>query len=745
MPDIQITDQLDHEIEPVKIDLAHPSSLVKYLKTELLHLAVVPDFLALKDTRISQAAKKPIEFKAAAQHEFQIGNTTPEINITPAAEVKIRVNASPGTNLFDGDPFHVAAKVPAQTGYISTRFQGSLDVGVSGSNGDLTFGFDKTSTVSLEYLKAFPLGPNEPTLLDGLSETLASFVIPADISDLASLSIDDIATVSGQGSLKISGGVSVTASPNPLASVDLPLGVGTIAVQPGATVGLSATFTITGSYQVRTRRIDEDTIELSFLKESGTAFKADLSAGAGITAKFGDTDLIASFLGAISTDPMGDQKLLSDLQPAEVKTLAAAIKDGLNHNLAASIDFVLSALTDDQAAFQYEIQPAHLSADASAAVHRALDGDLTLLTALEDKTGAGGVLAPGVKMLNSVLSRTRQHGVGIKVNLLGILNYLSVSQLIRHSEILTDAVSGDVTIKETVTGNSITAIVQPLARNEALRKAIYDAVTVTTTYRAAKVIGQPGLNCSQMHFALNQNTNRQIMGDYLSWFVALDLLSSAEKAQQLSQFSDGGPSTCILRTSFSDADCAAMFFGADGKSRPEAYYLDIGRRAMRALLDPDHQAIDKLRYQIVDDGLWTRAVGIGANVNLGPLVGLSTADPLVEYLIGDVFVITQWAGALGKVGAIVQDVRNFVGDADPIALFQNNQFKAKRDALQKALSSMVKASKTRFDEPWGMVSLFWAGGSPHTAYAKASTQKLTVERGAKPAMVATAGGAALLP
>ncbi len=738
MPDIQVTDQLDKPVESIKIDLSHPSSLIKYLKTELLHLAVFPDFLAKKDSLLTQAATKPIQFQAKAQQEFQLGNTKPEIDVTPTAQATIRANASPGTNLFDGDPFHSPAKVPDHTGYVSAGFQGSLDLGVSGSDGDLTFGFDKTTTVSLEYLKAFPLGAGEPTLGDALGQTLSSYVIPADLSDLDALNINDIATVSGQGSLKVCGGVTVAASPNPLASVDLPLGAGTIAVKAGVTAGLSATFTISGSYQVRVRREDADTIELSFFRESGTTLTADFSASAGITAKLGDTDLIAALLGAISTDPVGDKKLLADLQPAEIATLSAAIKGGLDHSLQASLGVVLSAATDDQAAFQYEIQPAQLSPEANLAVHKALDGDLSLLTALEDDMQDGNILAPGVKMLNSVLSETRKRGVTLKINLLGILNYLTVSELIRNSETLTDAVTGDVTIKETVTGNSISAVVDPMARNEALRKAIFDSVLATTTYRAGKAVALPDMSCEQMHFALNQNTNQQIMGDYLSWFIALTLLTLPDKTALLSQFIDGGPSTCVLRTSFGDADCTSMFFDPSDNLRAKQYYLEFGRQALRALLDPQHQAIDQLRYQIVDDKLWPTALGIGANVNLGPLVGLSTADVRVEYLIGDVMVITDWAEAMVEAGALVQDVRAFVGNSDPVTLFQNNDFKKKRDALQQKMAAIVKASKTRFDEPWGMVCLFWASGSPRTTYAKAVAKGLTVERGVQPALTADA-------
>jgi len=71
MPDIEVTDQLDKRVETIKIDLSHPSSLIKYLKSELLHLAVLPDFLARKDSILSQAATKPIQFQAKAQRSFQ--------------------------------------------------------------------------------------------------------------------------------------------------------------------------------------------------------------------------------------------------------------------------------------------------------------------------------------------------------------------------------------------------------------------------------------------------------------------------------------------------------------------------------------------------------------------------------------------------------------------------------------------------------------------------------------------------
>ena len=87
----------------------------------------------------------------------------------------------------------------------------------------------------------------------------------------------------------------------------------------------------------------------------------------------------------------------------------------------------------------------------------------------------------------------RSKGVTLKVNLLGIVNLISVSNLISRCEILSDAASGSVTIKETAASERISAISDPYARQEALRKALFESVLVTTTYRASGAVAMPEL------------------------------------------------------------------------------------------------------------------------------------------------------------------------------------------------------------------------------------------------------------
>ena len=75
-----------------------------------------------------------------------------------------------------------------------------------GSSGDLTFGVDKSGSLTFEFVKAFQTGTNEPTLWDATAAVLSDFVIPASIDDLKRLNANDVCCVSGVGSLIVPAG-----------------------------------------------------------------------------------------------------------------------------------------------------------------------------------------------------------------------------------------------------------------------------------------------------------------------------------------------------------------------------------------------------------------------------------------------------------------------------------------------------------------------------------------------------------
>lgn len=744
MPDIEITDTFGKAVASVSVNPGDASSLFKYLKSELMHLIVLPDLLDAAGKTLTQAAPQPSRFQLKIGHKFQLGNTRPEVDIILTSRVTMRVNASPGTNLFANDPFAAPAQVPPGVGYVALSLAGSLDFGVGGSAGDLTFGIDENSGITVEYLKAFGLGANEPTVGNALGRVISTYVIPADVADLKRLEVNDICTVSGRGSLRVSGSFDISAPVNPLASVQLPLGVGTITVKDGVMAGLAASLSITGSYQVRVRKADASTVELGFCKQKGSALNVDLSASAGVQVNVGTIELLGKLIHAINPDRGENDKLLNGgLTADEASALQSAIKSAADRSLQASLDLALSTVTDDEAAFQYQVQLDRLDAQSSAAVHLALDGDLSRLTALEAGMKADGTIAAGVKVLKSCLSKMRQNGASMKVNLLGIVNVISLSELVRNSTTIADPVTGDLTITDAATGSVITAISEPLKGQEALRKAMFESVMVTTAFRAGKTVDMPALTSHNFHFALNQNTNKQTMSDYLNWFVALRLLDATSATQVMNQFIGGGQSTCLLRTEFDDEACQSMFFDAAGNARPESDYLEIGRKALAALIDPKNSDVDRYRYGLLNDAVkWPQAIQIGPVDSLAPLLPLNSSSPIYRFVLmqveGDVYDIAWWASSMNSAAQKLQQMRQFLKTADPATLAHNNEFASRRADLQKHMAGVVAKSKARFQEPWGLLALSLAAGAPN-ASGRLVAAKLILQRPLPQAAAQTIG------
>jgi hypothetical protein len=400
--------------------------------------------------------------------------------------------------------------------------------------------------------------------------------------------------------------------------------------------------------------------------------------------------------------------------------------------LKASFDDSVSLIRDDQAAFQYhvDVDAAQRDPVANDAVHRALEGNLSLLTALEGGIQADGTIAAGVKVISSVFSTSLKKELSFKINLLGLLNVLSVSDLVRGSKIIDDPVTGDLTIADSVTGTQIQAIVEPPKRQERVRQAMFESLLVTAAYKACGAVEAFNLTSQSFHFALNQNTNAGVMTDYLNWLVALDLITASEKQQLLGSLPSQGFSTCLLRTALSDSQCRSMFFDQQGNLRPEAYYLDCGRRAMLALLNDQVGPFDQYRYALLDQQ-WQQALETGASPQLAQVAGITSANSnyqaILSQLIGDMYDITWWASGMVDAGSQLQTMIQFLAGRDPASLKNDPAFATQRGDLQKKMAKVIGSSKTRFEEPWGMVSLFWAAGS-QGASARLVTSGITLTK-----------------
>ena len=727
---LPLTDDLGKSAPDVRIDLSHPSSLIEYAKGKVAHFIVVPDFIGRAAQLLHLAAPNPISFDLKLNQKIPVADAAPEIDLVPGVEASIRANTTAGANLLKDDPFHAPAAIPPQAGYVGLTLQGSLDLSVSGSAGNATYGFDLTRGAGLQYWKAFPLGAGEPTFGAAAGATLSGCFIPWTVDDLAGLAVNDICSVSGSGSLKLSGGFSVSAAPNPLASLDLPLNAGQVQVKAGALAGIKASFTVEGDYQVRLRRISADAVELGVYRKDGATLTAALSASAGVSVVAAGSDVLKSLLGAISADPTGDdeKKLLGDggLAAPQIAALAAAIQGGLDSSLQVSLNAALSELSSEEAAFQYELRPGAMDAASRAAVQRALGGDFSALP-LADAGGAPAPIAPGVRLTSSVLTDSRKLQATLHINLFGLVNVLSVSELLLKSVVVDDR-SGAVTLADSATANRIAAVVEPMRRQAALRQAMFESLLLTAAYRVSSTVQMAGLSSQNFHFAADADAGPALAATWLQWFVALGLLTPAEREAQLAAF-PGGSATCLLRTVFDDAASQRLFFSAPGRLRDPQDYLDIGRQALRSVLDREGDNL--YRYRLLDQQ-WQEAFREGpVGRNLAGLAGVdpgnAAAGRITDLLVVDIASIAWWAGAMRKAGEALLEMRQFLAAVPAGSQPDRDQFAARRGKLQKALAGVVHNSQPQLTEPWGLIALEWAAGSP-PASALLAAGKFTLRK-----------------
>lgn len=727
MGDFQISDNVGNSIDGVPEKVNSVGSLVQYVKTEPLHLLVVPDLIKVAKLPLSQAAQgKALQFQLNVQHDFQLDTGNPKIGLTPESKITLCLNTKAGEDLFSDEPFTVSCKIPEKTAFVSLALDGSVEVDTSvPASQDLTLGFKTQTAVTSEYFRSFASGDGEPTVGAALAETASHFVIPLSTSDLLLLQPNDVAAVSGSGSLCISADFKISLITNPLASINLPIKGETIAVTDGVVADVRASIQLDGSYQVRARKLDQNTVELLFIPEKSTTFELDTSLSAGVTAELSGADLISKLLGAIDAakTPGGELLAQAGLTDDEADSFSKAVKAGIDRSLAASAKQALSALRSDEPAFAYQIELDQLTADSTAAVDAALRANLSALNRLEVNKQPDGTIAPGVQVHKSILTTIHDTSCAINLNLLGIVNFTSVAEFIKKSEVVTDSVTNDITIKETLTGKRISAIVAPFERDEALRKALFDSVVATLVHTAS---GRTSLDfsISGVHFAYNQNTNQQNLRNYLNWFSAFGLILSSEHDTELQQLPAKGLSTCLLRAKFESSITSSLFLTPDGSPHTNADYVEIGRRALIALLDPDGSNIDAYRKAALEDvNLLTNVMNAGSPSQIASLLHApANTDPILSDIYFDGQVIAWWSDNMAQVARSLHTFKT-----------SGSNF----DDLTKKASSMINHSPVRFDQPWGLLALSLLAASERSG--KIVSGNVSFERSATLPLRAAAG------
>ena len=699
MPSIRILDQLN--VDLISAEAGPSSGFAKYFKGDVAGFVASTELATAFNKPLTSLGGGPIGFGLRFKTGGNFGGAQTEWSLEAGAAATIEVVPA-GEPVFGDATFGDPALVPDGRAFLTVAFSPSLAVGISHQAGDLTFGFAAGSTAEIRAGLEFEVEPVCPSLGSAVERVLTRFSIPGDTGDLLNMPVGAVSSVSGSGRFSASASFDLMTALNPLAVPALGLpAIGKLELKAGASVTVGASVGFSGRYQVRVRKLDAQRVRLGYHKARGSEFGFEIIAKAGATVTAGKRDLAAMLLGRLGGAPTTDAATLvdaglSDEQIAELReAVAASVDRSLNLALAGS----LAALKTDEALFEYEFDLTALDPDGQRALHRALDGDLSELSAKPPDA-----LPKGVVLRRSQFESVKSTKVVWKINLLGIVNVLSITELIRKGKVSYDSFSGDLVISDSVTYKAIHVESRPLEAEPArLRRALMQSLILTAAYRVSGLLKMVEFGATQSFFELTGKTRKQTISDYLDAFVGLELITTAEKAAFLNA-TFTGTSTLLVESTFNDTSFAALFLDS-GRPITQEEYDRIGRASMRALVQPGDEN-DFRRIVADDDALWAQMVDQGPFQMKFVLPPALRTEPRFSLIQSDYTMIRWWSAAMSRAAIEVAEMKEFIDAADAASVNpDNNEFKKHRKKLGDALADVVSRASPPFLDAWGVLAM----------------------------------------
>ena len=703
MPTIKLTDQLgvgvDAQINP-------DSTIAKYIK-DLSKLKFPKlDFEALKNLTLDQSPVRSLQTGIEFEQPVNIGIDDTEMKIGAGISGSLKLFSAKDEQLFDPEVFSDPINIGPNQIYVGIGTSATVSIGLTPKSGDLGFGFDAGSQITLTSYKLFESAP-QPLFVDALKESIAAFSLPGDLEDLRKMPAGSVVAVEGNGNIKFSGSLDVLSVVNPLAVVSLPDPLGGVKLSSGNAIKIGASLEITGSYQIRAQKTGKDKVRLGYYKKRGTEFTVKASASAGLTAGVGKFDLIEAVLKAISSDPKADFETLkgSGLSDAQIESIKKVIEAGISRKLEIAVGFEFSSQGTSEAAFLFDFELDKLDETGRKALHDALDGDLSGLS--RSKEG----LPTGVHFVRSIFTEIQKKRHALKFNLLGIYNSISVSTLILKGRVLFDHATGELIITDTATASRIAASTLNFAAdNEKLKKVMAESVLMTVAYKFSKLVThpKPELAITHSYFELHSKTSATDLRNNLDVFEALGLIKANDKNQLLGATKKFGRTTLFAETSFDDPLVNSLFLN-NGAARSQTEYENAGRKALALLVQSDEEQASR-RKPATDDALWKEMSKQG-QPNFKFIEALKTLNPVeLGVITADYTVIKWWAESMVEMGKRLLEMRKFL-DEHPGIDPQNKAFKSLRKKLGSKLKEVVSNTKAEFGDPWGLVAMDQMSGS----------------------------------
>jgi hypothetical protein len=716
MTTISIADGFGLNVQAV---LDPKSAFAKYFQKLPSFSVLQQDLASLQDTPLTEFPLKSTEVGLAFTQPTSMTTTCPQFG--GSAGVAATLCVVKGGNLFDPDPFDNPIEVPDGRAYLGLGIEINVAPEVDIPSGKLTVGFAAESTLCLSHYQPFATTTTTPTFKAALQASLQNYVIPLSPDDLALLGIGGVAIIEGTGSLQLSGTVNLLTSVNPLVSLSAAPLPTKFQIQEGAEVAVTASCTITGDFQIRALKIDAGTVRLGFYRRRGAEFDVQVESAIGVTAGTSSTDYISAVLGAVSPSPFpsADDLKNAGLSDEKQAAIVGALKAAIQRRLELSILEELHTDSSQEAAFLYEISLNDLAPDGRAAIQEALKLNLSSLW----KSSAS--LPRGIREIKNILTTTKTKGHSLKINILGLYNYSSISDLTLQGTVLTDPASGEIVITDSATATRISGSINFLADSDKLRKALAQSFLITAAYRCSGLVAHaPSLKVSYWHFAEHAKTDHSTMAANLNVLRSMGLVSAAQVQQDLTPPGDFGRSTFHLNTDYDDGLSQSLFLGGDGQPRAIEEFERIGRNALRQLIQPGGD--DAFRLRGLDDAVWPQMKATGSTVvNLAPIFPDLRQDSQIPIIAGNYVLIEWWATTMARMAQSLSAAKSFFSQTPPPAP-SGAAFQKVQADLWKQMADVARNTHDRFSDPWGMLAMDLSSGQQSVASAQIVSPSLTL-------------------
>lgn len=734
MPKVKLTDNFGFNAD---VEMPEDAGISKYIRS--LGQIKVSDLNlgALAQIPLDKVPLKSASAGLSFEHDVPIGISQAEMTVKAEGGGRLRLLGPKDKQLIDPDVFGEPIKIDEGQFYVSVGVTASLAAHLSAEVRDLSFGFDAGGQVAFAVYKPFTKfgtpGAFKP-FVQAVEETARDFVLLGDIEDLSKMSGGLVATAEGSGKLKFSAEAELLSFVNPLAKIDLPDPVGELKVTAGGSVKVAATYQLTGEYQIRAQKLDKQKVRLGFYKKLGKEFTLSVSAKAGVSASVGSFELFERVLKAVSKNPELDKKQLEagGLSAGQIKDIEDAVKAAISRKLELAASLELSAASSDAAAFDYDIDLSKLKDEGRAALHKALDGDLTALA------GGAAAMPAGITLRRSILTEIQKKKHTFKLNLIGIYNFIDISTLTLNGRVMFVPETGELLITDKATASHLVASTFNFAADQGkLRKVLAESFLITAAYRCSQTVVQnPSLEIAHSYFELHSpKTNRQTLKDNLDVVEAMGLMTRQEKEKLLGNFDDFGSTTFFAETNYDDSLATSLFLKADGTPREEAEFERTGRDAIRALVQQgdDH---DYLRFLATDEAFWKAVKDAGTRDNLRKIDKIKEIrndkkipiDFILNRVSGNRVLILWWAKEMRGMAEKLAEIRNVI-KANPALKPDSNTFKGLRRDLTKHLKGVAERTKDEFGDPWGLIATDLSTGRNAKAKVRVTGPRVALRRG----------------